>query len=451
MLCFFKDFVMVNPADEPEKRVVRHAYIIVKEQSIYHVGNDKELAESLWFELINANDKLVPKAEVLVYEGKGDKVIMPTFADCHSHLAMTLLRNSADDENLEDWLYNTIFPREKRLRPSDIKVGTELACLEMIAGGIGLTCDMYFQIENSIPVVMEAGMRYVPSFDDKFVDADGKTHVSDAYIERFLELKKQYSDEQLKISYMVHSIYLYEPDFYEEAAAYLQTRPDFLLQVHAAETEVETANCLAKYGRRPIQQLAHFNLLNERTIAAHCVHLDDEDREILAAKKCSVIHNPVSNLKLGSGIADLIKLKKCGINVALGTDGAASNNSLDMLAEAKTAAILQHALYRQANALSCADVLQIATYNGYQAVKMQGGILAVGMPADMQIIDLEEANTWPPADPLATLLYSANRSQVESVMVLGKFLYRNREYLTLDKERILFEAVKASEYVKNVE
>jgi len=439
---YFRDFYLLNPGSEPQKRIIRHAYVIVHERRIIHCGEDREAAEKCWSSL-----QLQFAANMQIYEGYGKKLLLPAFINCHTHLVMSLFRNSADDQNLHDWLFQTIFPLENKLRERDYRIGTQLACLELIKNGIAATFDMYARPDLSIPEVMRAGLRYLPGIDDKVRDKDFKASIDKNIIAKMQDLAQAYPQEQLKLTYMIHSIYLYQNDFFPQAADYLAANPQLLLQMHLCETQKEYSDCLKRFGKSPVKQMDEFRLLGKGTVAAHCVVLTDEDRDILAKRQVTVVHNPTSNLKLGSGIADIKALLQQQIRVCLGSDGAASNNNLNLYNEMKLAALLSKGQYRRADIITAFDVLQMATCNGYKAAGLGAGVIKEGELADIQVVNLDSVNTFPINDLAAAVVYSLQTEQVESLMVLGQFVYYKKEYLTLDVEKIKYEAAKCVDFL----
>lgn len=422
-----RGFTIVSPNDgsAPE---VRNGLVAVKNERITYVGLSEDAARAS-----------LPGTPGETIDGRG-QIILPAMANTHTHIPMVLLRNQADDLALHDWLFQAIFPREERLTEQSVYWGSLLGMSEMIRNGIGAAAEMYYFNDAEARAALETGFRLNLSSDAKYVDAHGDTHLKIALLEDQIRQYQRHPCGLLRVALMVHSVYLYQPGLYPElAAAAEQLGCD--VQVHVSETRREVEECLARYGCRPPQQLAHFGFFKTRTIAAHCVHLDDDDRQILAGHQVLVSHNPSSNLKLGSGFADLAAMRLAGIRIGLGTDGAASNNNLDLYREMRLASFLTKALTEDAAALPAAETLDMATRQGMLGMGFaDSGRIAAGYLADLQIVDPERPSMTPLGDPVAALVYGADGNCVDSLMVNGRWLMRKRQLLTIDEERVLFEA-----------
>ncbi len=381
-----------------------------------------------------------------VYSGRG-KLLLPALANLHGHIAMTLFRNQADDRNLHDWLFQVIFPREAHLNESVVRAGTRLGLLEMIRSGTGAAADMYYYHETIAEAAVEAGFRLNFSCDAKETNPAGETIVQPRLMQDALRLAEQAPDQLLRASLLVHSVYLYDQKLYPELAE-LAADLNCPVQVHVSETAREVDECLALHGRRPPAQLAEYGFFRTPTLAAHCVHLDDADRRILAERDVTCVHNPASNLKLGSGFADVPALLNAGIRVGLGTDGAASNNTLDLYRDMHLAALAAKGLHRDAAALPATDILRMATLDGMKGLGFtQSGRIEPGAAADLQVVDLDRPELTPLGQPASALVYCATGSCVESTMVAGRWLMKKRELMTLDEEKILAEARAASDWI----
>ncbi len=380
------------------------------------------------------------------YDGR-HKLLMPALANLHGHIPMTLFRNQADDTNLHDWLFNVIFPREAKLDEAMVSKGTRLGLAEMIRSGTGAAADMYYHHEAAASAAQEAGLRLNFCCDCKSKDASGKDQVQQALLEQAMKLAEQAPDDLLRASMLVHSVYLYEADVYPQLAQLAESL-NCPVQVHVSETRKEVVDCLQKYGQRPPKQLADFGFFKTSTLAAHCIHLDDEDRQILASPTITCVHNPASNLKLGSGFADLRAMMNADIQLGLGTDGAASNNNLDLFRDMRLAAFLAKGLSGDAGMMSAETILRMATVDGMQGLGFdQSGLIAEGFAADLQVIDLNQIELTPLGNPVSALVYSGSGSYVESLMVAGRWLMEKRELKTLDEEKVIFEAGQASEWL----
>lgn len=391
-------------------------------------------------------------AEAVTHLRPGDKpervsgknlLLLPAYANTHNHLAMTLLRNQTDDQNLHDWLYQTIFPREARLDADIVAAGTRLAIAEMIRCGTGASAEMYFYPEAAAEAAVQCGFRLNLS-----ISAQSREGSDDDAPDRPLFRRRygEFTDHPsglLKASLLVHSVYLNEERLYPQMAA-LAEDCDCPVQVHLAETRREVDDCLARYGRRPAAQLLHWGFLRTRTVAAHAVHLNDEDRELLRHHPVTIAHCPASNLKLASGIADLAALRRANIPYTIGTDGAASNNTLDMTREIRLAALLAKASSGDPTVCSAEEMLRVVTATAHKTLGFAGGQITTGAPADLQMLrtdrlELTPAGNWP-----AALIYSASSEAVDSLMVAGRWLMRKRQLLTIDEERVRTEAARCS-------
>ncbi|MGI6077976.1 MAG: amidohydrolase [Fastidiosipilaceae bacterium] len=431
----FENITVLTPDDHGKIKIIDNGYVAVNNHRIVCVTTNQEEAKAA-----------LPN-QYLSYSGK-DKLLLPTFANAHCHLAMTLMRNSADDMVLQDWLFNNIFPREAKLTPDLIVKGTELAYVELIRGGTTCVADMYFAPHEVAASATQAGLRLNICCESTVSRGVNETRVMWDEVKSFVDQWHDSQEGRIRASLLVHSIYLYSESAYRELAN-LAKAAGVGIQIHVSETKKEVDDCLAQYGMRPPAKLAAEGIFDVPTVAAHCVWLNDEDRDVLARYGVHVAHNPISNLKLGSGIADVESMQRAGIPVALGTDGAASNNRLDMFSEMRTAALLAKGVSCDPTAVSAETALNMATVNGYRALGfVEGGLIQTGAIADLQILRLSDANLNPPANPTAAVVYSAGRENVESVMCDGQFLLYKGDLTTLDEAKIRYEAESASKLIQ---
>ncbi len=426
----FDRITLVTPGTDGQVTVRQEAWIAVKDGRIACVAPDRTSAEGA-----------LEGTDYVLYPGR-DRLLLPTFANTHNHMAMSLLRNAADDLALHNWLFDVIFPREEKLDYGLVATGSRLALAEMIRSGTGASADMYFYHEAAIEAALEAGFRLNFSVDAKRPDSSG-AGVPD---ERILseQIRRWRSEPLLRVSLLVHSVYLYPQAVYPQLAA-MAAGQGCTVQIHVAETAREVRECLQQYGRRPAAQLARFGFFQTPTLAAHCVPLDDEERASLARPAVYVAHCPASNLKLGSGMADIVALQEAGATVVLGTDGPASNNNLDMYHDMRLASLLGKGLRRDAALLPAATMLKMATQDGCAALGYaDSGLIAAGWQADLQVVRTDSPGFNPPANPVNALLYSAAAADVESLMVAGQWLMYKRALQTLDEEKTRFEAEQAA-------
>ncbi len=419
----FQDITLVTPRQDGSVQVLPHARVTVRGSRIEKVLPEEEAGP----------------ASGLVYDGR-QRILLPALANAHTHLAMTLLRNAADDLPLHTWLFDHIFPREANLTPALVRTGSQLALVELIRNGVGAAADMYFYHEATAQVAVEAGFRLNLAVDPKRNQPDGGLKIDRAFLADELARFTRDPSDLLRVSLLVHSVYLYEPDLYPRLAD-LAEELACPVHVHVAETEQEVTDCLARTGRRPAAQLAHAGFFKTPTLAAHCVHLDAAERAILARHGVQAVHCPASNLKLGSGFADLRALQEAGVSVVLGTDGAASNNALDLFRDLRLAALLAKGLHRDPTVMRAREVLPLATAAGMAALGFpHSGRIEAGCAADLQVVRTDLPELTPLGDPVNALVYSTPAQAVESLMVAGRWLMKERVLLTLDEEKILFEA-----------
>lgn len=353
--------------------------------------------------------------------------VIPGLVNTHCHTPMTLMRSYADDLPLMPWLREYIWPFEARMTDDDFRLGTELGIAEMLLGGTTCFLDMYFKENILADVVEKAGMRAVLSTT---LLGDNR----DDFEKDFYGLTERYAsgkpDANGRITLMVgaHSPYTLS----REMLLYAGETADKYgvgLHIHVAETLDETGIIREKTGLTPVRYLDELGLLRPSTLAAHCVHLTDEDIRILAGKKVSVSHNPQSNMKLASGISPVAKMLSENINVAIGTDGASSNNDLDMWEEMRSASFLQKVAEKNTCVLPAWEVLKMATVNGAKALGLEGraGQLKGGMLADLVMVDMRKPHLHPQTDIIANLVYCAKSGDVDTVITDGRIMVEHGE------------------------
>jgi len=369
-----------------------------------------------------------------IIDGKG-KILMPGLCNTHTHTSMTIFRSYADGMNLEDWLYTKIFPAEDRLCGEDVYSGTALAMLEMISTGTTSFQDMYFFTEDIAAAVSDTGMR--GKICRGLVNGDTEGFENDERLYGNIDFYKKYhgsSDGRITVGFGMHSVYTCSPQYLSYCAQAVKEL-GATSHVHLSETQVENGNCIKNYGKTPTVLMNDAGVFDTPCTAAHCVHLNDEDISILKEKNVYVANNPSSNLKLRSGIADMEKLINNGINVSFGTDGASSNNNLNMFEEMHIGALL--------SGLSSQQALKMATVNGAEAIGINAGDIKEGALADLILINCDKPHFYPVHDMRANMVYSAQGSDVECTMVDGKILYYKGEFKTADFEKIKYEAEKS--------
>ena len=382
-----------------------------------------------------------------VIDAKGN-LLIPGFYNAHTHAAMTLFRGYGEDLPLKRWLEERIFPAEDRLNCQNVTVATGLAIAEMLKGGVVSFSDMYMFEDAVAEVVLETGIkanlsRALVSFSP---DANIATDNRFAEAKTLVEKYQNADDERVKVDFSLHAEYTNLPHYIAQVGEYT-TANDLRMHLHVSETEKEHNECIARHGKTPTKLFSDLGALNTPTLAAHCVWVSDEDIAIMAEKGVSVVHNPVSNLKLGSGVMPLNKMLATGVNVCLGTDGVASNNRLDILREMQTAAILHKGVLLDPTATTASQMLKLATRNGALAQgRNDCGEIRIGARADLVLIDRTSIHNMPCFDDYAMLCYSAERSDVLLTMVDGRILYQNGTYTLIDEERLRYDAQKVFDH-----
>jgi 5-methylthioadenosine/S-adenosylhomocysteine deaminase len=351
-----------------------------------------------------------------------DHVLIPGLVNAHTHAAMTLMRGLSDDLPLMRWLEDHIWPAEtKHVSPRFVRDGTLLACAEMLRGGITCFNDMYFFPEAALDAALEAGMRASLGL---IVIEFPTAYASDAadYLRKGLALRDRRGEHPLASFCLApHAPYTVSDATFRQVAT-LAAELDLPVHVHVHETENEIERSLAEHGVRPLERLGRLGLLGPGLIAVHAVHVDDNEIALLARNGCSIAHCPSSNLKLASGFAPVNAMLKSGLNVALGTDGAASNNRLDVMTEMRTAALLAKAVARDAQALPAHAALRAATLGGARALGLGTliGSIEAGKRADLAAVALRGPELAPCYDPVSHLVYAAGREHVTHVWVDGE-------------------------------
>lgn len=368
--------------------------------------------------------------------------LIPGLVNLHTHAAMTLMRGLADDLPLMEWLNNHIWPAETRhVDTGFVFDGTRLACAEMLRAGVTCFNDMYFFPEASVQAVLTSGMRAAVGM----ITIDFPTaYASDAddYLAKGLALRDAYNPHPLlSFCFAPHAPFTVSDKVFAKILTYAE-QLDLPIHIHLHETEDEVTGSLKMHGMRPIQRMHKLGLLGPNLIAVHMIHVTPDEVELMAQLGCSVAHCPSSNLKLASGFAPAVSMLSAGINVGLGTDGAASNNSLKMLEEMRLAALLAKGQSKRADVLPAWQALQMGTLNGARALGLDSviGSLLPGKAADITAVDFSSLELAPCYDPISHLVYVAGREHVSHVWVNGKMLLKDGELTTLDEQELLLRA-----------
>ena len=371
-----------------------------------------------------------------------DHVVIPGLVNAHTHAGMTLLRGLADDLALQAWLENHIWPAEARHLSKDyVRAGTELALVEMVRSGTTCFADMYFFPDIGVEVARSRGVRMavgLPMIDFPTSWAEDR----EASLRKNAELYGRYRGEPgISFTMSPHAPYSVDDSGLALCATLAEER-DIPIHIHVHETAGEIAESLERHNCRPLARLDRLGLVNERLMAVHAARLEAGEIGLLAQRGCSVVHCPQSNLKLASGFAPVETQRAAGVNVALGTDSTASNNDLDLLEEMQTAALLAKGVSGNAEAVSAAEALEMATLAGARALGLDGeiGSLLPGKAADFVALDLSAANTQPVYDPASQVAYSCKSSQISDVWVRGRALMEAGRLAWDDEDRILARA-----------
>ncbi len=378
-----------------------------------------------------------------IIDGK-DALVLPGFVNCHTHAAMTMLRGYADDLNLQEWLETKIWPRETHLNEDDIYWGTMLAALEMIKSGTTTFADMYFFMDQTARAVKESGIRACLSRGMVGLGDTAELAITES--EEFVKEWHGQADGRITCMLAPHAPYTCPPDYIKRVMA-LADSLGVGIHIHLAETRTEVEDIKKQYGLTPIMLMDSIGLFNDRhVLAAHCVHLTDEEIRLLAQKKVGIAHNPESNMKLASGIAPVPGMLAQGALVGLGTDGASSNNNLDMLEEMRSCALLHKVAAGDPTVLPAYQVLEMATILGAKALGLENlGSLQPGYKADLIMVDLHKPHLTPLYDPVANLVYAAQSSDVKTVIIDGNLVMKDHKVLTMDEEKIMFEAERTGQ------
>jgi 5-methylthioadenosine/S-adenosylhomocysteine deaminase len=371
-------------------------------------------------------------------EQLSNHALIPGLINAHTHAAMSLLRGIADDLPLKDWLENHIWPLEQQWVGEDfVRDGAELAIAEMIRSGTTCFNDMYFFPEITAQQVIKTGIRAgVGLIIIDFPTAWAET--SEQYIEKGLALHERLRHEPLiSTLFAPHAPYTVSDEPLNKIRM-LSDELEIPMHMHVHEIAYEVEQAVSETGHRPLHRLNDLGLINPGFIAVHMTQISEQEIELMANTGAHIVHCPESNLKLASGFCPVAQYLDAGINVALGTDGAASNNDLDMIGEMHTAALLGKAVANDAGAVSAATVLAMATLNGAKAMHLDHeiGSLVIGKSADITAIDLGELETQPLYNPIAQIVYSATRSQVTDVWVAGRQLLKQRKLTTIDQQQL---------------
>jgi 5-methylthioadenosine/S-adenosylhomocysteine deaminase len=421
---------------DPSRAIIKDGGIAVRGDSIVAVGPMKEIEQQY------------KSAQIIDARGQ---LVLPGFINGHTHVPMTLFRGLHDDVTLNDWLYKYIFPAEaKNVNEEFVRWGTRLAAAEQIRAGVTTFADMYYFEDAVAEETKAAGMRGI--LGETFIDFPAPDNKSEAemltYTEKFL--KRWQGDSLIEAAPAPHSIYTCSKKTLQDAAA-LARKYHAPILIHVAEMKKERDDSEKQHGMSPVAYLNSIGVLGPDIIAAHCIFVDAADQKLLAEKQVGCVHNPSSNMMLASGVSPVPDLRAAGVGVGLGTDGpAGSNNDLDLMEEMDLAAKLAKITRMNPLALNAKAVVEMATIDGARAVHMEKeiGSLEAGKKADLVLVSLEEPNAVPMYDIYAQIAYSLKASDVETVVIGGHVIMRDRKLLTIDEPAVMEKAREYGESVK---
>lgn len=426
--CMVRAGLVITQDDS--RTIIADGAVAVDQGIIISVGKAHEMKE-----------KFTPRSDIDL----GKKMLMPGLVNAHCHAPMSLLRGVADDLPLMQWLEKYIWPIESGLTREMVAIGAELACAEMMRTGTTAFMDGYFHEDVLGEVAESAGLRAVlgegffafPS--PFFATAEDCWQTIESHERRFSQ------SPFVRNVVTPHALYTVSPELLSESYE-LACKLDIPWQIHCAESPAETAQCIELYGMRPLAILESLGLLNDRVTLAHCVDVLPEEIELLSERCVNVVHNPASNHKLDSGIAPVQAMLDAGVNVGLGTDGAASNNQLNMFADMRMAALVGKVQAHDAAAVKAQNALDMATRGSAQCIHWEGlGMLVPGASADMIALDTESPNLMPMHNPISQTVYAASGHEVAMTMVAGHVVYRDGEYSGIDMASL---QVRMNEVVK---
>ncbi|MBR2858363.1 amidohydrolase family protein, partial [bacterium] len=384
-----------------------------------------------------------------IIDAKG-KILLPGFINTHTHLSMTLFRGLADDLSLDSWLNDHIWPMEANLNGDYCYIGALLGAVELIKSGTTTFSDMYFYMEDVARAIDEAGIRAVLSYGMiDFGDEERRKNEINENLSLFKNCNGM-ADGRIKVFLGPHSPYTASEELLVQVRQ-LADEYNMGIHIHVSETEKEINDSLDEKGLRPFEYLDKIGLLGPDVVAAHCVWLSDKEIEIIKKHDVKISHNPCSNMKLASGIAPISKLIENDICVSIGTDGASSNNNLDLIEELKTASLLQKVSTLDPKVLNSSQSLAMGTIEGAKALGLDSeiGSIEVGKKADIILIDTNSANMVPDSSSLSSnIIYSANGSNVDTTICNGKILMENKKLTVLDEQEIFEKAKKAIKELK---
>ncbi|MCX7884931.1 MAG: amidohydrolase [Caloramator sp.] len=415
--------------------------ILIKNAYIITMNEKEEVLENADLAIENDRIKYVGKVPA---DFKADKIIdgskkavLPGLINAHTHMAMSLFRNYADDLPLHEWLTQKIWPIEDKLTGEDVYYGTMLSIVESIKSGVTCFSDMYFFMDDTAKAALESGIRARLAWGMIGVRADDDSRFD--ITKRFYNNWQGKGDGRITVMAGPHAPYTCSPEYLKRVADFAKEM-NLSVHIHLSESKREVEENYEKFGKSPIKHVYDLGIFDVPVTAAHCVHLSDEDIDILKEKNVSVVYNPGSNLKLGNGFAPVVKLLQKGVNVALGTDGSSSNNNVNMFEEINLSAILNKGVTGKPTVVPAIEALKMATINGAKALCMDKelGSIEENKKADIIIVDMNKPHFYPIHDVVSSMVYTAQGSDVETVIINGNIVMENYEIKTVDLENLYY-------------
>ena len=412
------------------KILIKNAYVL---DMVDEIPNIRKLDVLIKNNLIDKIDLEINEKADEVIDAKNN-LLMPGLVNTHTHIPMALFRGYKDEKKLEDWLNNSIFPVEAKMSHDDVYYNSYLSCLEMIKSGTTTCNDMYFKTEDVIKAIERTGLRACVCWCiNDFMIND--------HVEKTIEYAKKYNNNdnsRINIFASFHAPYTCKEEIINMVND-LTSKINMPIHLHLSETKTEEETIKERYNKSATKYLYDLGVFKHPVVLAHGIHFSDEDLELIKGIKGGISHNPISNCKLASGVCDVVKLRKKGFNVGLGTDGQGSTTTLDMFDEMRTCAYLQKLKYEDPTIIKAYDVLKMATIEGAKVLGLDKkiGTIEIGKKADLIIINLDQHHLWPQNDICTNLVYSANGEDVLTTIVDGKILMKDRKLMDIDEEDLM--------------
>lgn len=415
--------VMIVSMDENEN-IIDKGYILIDGEKIAEVKSGEYSLKQ-------------DSKDIEIIDGEG-YCALPGLFNCHTHAAMTILRGYGEGLPLMRWLNEKIWPMEAKFKEKHIEMGTQLACIEMLRSGTVAFNDMYFYQEKVMEVAEKFNIKAVIGIP--LIGDNWRKQLKEA--QDLSEKVKRSNSKLVKSMFAPHATYTLTKEALKEVADAAKSCRSSI-HIHVAETNDEAQIIKDKYNMTPCELLEETGIFDNHTVSAHCVHLNDNDIDIIKRHDVNPVYNPQSNMKLASGISPAAGMMDKGINVCLGTDGASSNNNLNMFEEMETGAMLQKLYCKDATKLDAASMLKMATVNGAKALQYENdGAIKKGNYADIILININKPNMIPVIDICSNIVFSANGSEVEYVIINGKTVIDKGNFVYIDEEKVLYECKK---------